>query len=65
LQKYINYCESELTKGVKLHWLLPPILNLYHGMIGNKKWKSHLVTQAPKRGNDLTVVTEAREYINE
>lgn len=65
LEKYIRYCESELTKGVKLHWLLPPVLNLYHGLAGNKKWKSHLVTQAPKRANDLNVFVEAREYINE
>lgn len=65
LEKYIRYCESELTKDVKLHWLLPPVLNLYHGIVGNKKWKSHLVTQAPIRGNDLSVFAEAREYINE
>jgi tRNA-dihydrouridine synthase A len=65
LEKYIHYCESELKKDVKLHWLLPPVLNLYHGIVGNKKWKSHLVTQATKRENDLSVFTEAKEYINE
>lgn len=65
LKKYIEYCQIQIQSGVKLHWLLPPILNLYHGMIGNKKWKSHLVTQAPKRENDLSVFVEAREYINE
>ncbi|MCF6319993.1 MAG: tRNA dihydrouridine(20/20a) synthase DusA [Proteobacteria bacterium] len=65
LQKYIQYCKSEVEKGVKLHWLLPPVLNLYHGLIGNKKWKSHLVTQAPKRNKDLTVFEEARGYIGE
>lgn len=63
LQKYIQYCESELAKNVKLHWLLPPVLNLYHGIAGNKKWKSHLVTQAPKRDKDLSVFEEARELI--
>lgn len=65
LKKYIQYCQIQLEKDVKLHWLLPPILNLYHGMIGNKKWKSHLVTQAPKRKNDLSVFLEARDFIHE
>ena len=65
LQKYILYCKSELNNNVKLHWLLPPILNLFHGMAGNKKWKSHLVSQAPKRDKDLSVFDEARELINE
>jgi tRNA-dihydrouridine synthase A len=65
LQQYIQYCQCEMAKGVKLHWLLPPILNLYHGLSGNKKWKSHLVTQAPKRDKDITVFSEARELIDE
>lgn len=65
LHKYIEYCQSELTKGAKLHWLLPPILNLFHGLPGNKKWKSHLVTQATKRDSDITVFEEARGYISE
>ena len=65
LQQYINYCQTQLKNNVKLHWLLPPVLNLYHGIAGNKKWKSHLVTQAPKREKDLTVFEEARGFINE
>ncbi len=65
LKKYIQYCESQLSKGVKLHWLLPPVLNLYHGIPGNKKWKSHLVTHAPKRDKDLMVFEEARGLICE
>ncbi len=63
LVDYRKYCQTQLTKGVKLHWLLPPILNIYHGLAGNKKWKSHLVTQATQRINDLTVFDEAREFI--
>lgn len=63
LHKYIQYCQLQLTKGVKLHWLLPPVLNLYHGIIGNKKWKSHLVNQAPKRYNDLSVFEEAKVFL--
>jgi tRNA-dihydrouridine synthase A len=65
LKKYIHYCQSEVNKGVKLHWLLPPVLNLFHGLPGNKKWKSHLVTEAPKRDKDLTVFEEARGCILE
>jgi len=63
LQQYMKYCQNQMQKGVKLHWLLPPVLNLYHGEVGNKKWKSYLVTQAPKRDNDISVFDEAREFI--
>ena len=63
LQKYMKYCQNQMQKDVKLHWLLPPILNLYHGIAGNKKWKSYLVTQAPKRDKDIDVFDEAREFI--
>ncbi len=63
LFEYVDYCQSQLQNNVKLHWLLPPVLNLFHGLVGNKKFKSHLVTQAPKRGNDLTVFEEARGFI--
>ncbi len=65
LLKYQDYCQQQIKKGVKLHWLLPPILNLYHGKIGNKKWKNHLVTQAPLRANDITIFEQAREFIHE
>jgi len=65
LRKYIHYCQSEVNKGVKLHWLLPPVLNLFHGLPGNKKWKSHLVTEAPKRDKDMSVFEEARGFIFE
>lgn len=65
LQQYIKYCQSQLNNGVKLHWLLPPVLNLFHGIAGNKKWKNHLVTQTTKRENDLSVFEEARGFINE
>ncbi|MCF6288475.1 MAG: tRNA dihydrouridine(20/20a) synthase DusA [Proteobacteria bacterium] len=63
LQKYSEYCQTQIANGVKLHWLLPPVLNLYHGLTGNKKWKSYLVTQAPKRAGDVNVFQEAREFI--
>ena len=63
LNQYIEYCIRQMAQGVKLHWLLPPILGLYHGLAGNKKWKNHLVTQAPIRINDSTVFNEARELI--
>lgn len=63
LSAYMSYCESQMAAGLKLHWLLPPILGLFHGLPGNKKWKSHLVAQAPSRVNDLSVFNEARAMI--
>ncbi len=53
LSAYIDYCQSMIQQGLSLHWLIRPILGLYHGFPGNKKWKSHLVTEAPRRKDDV------------
>lgn len=63
LDQYIDYCKLQVEKGAKLHWLLPPVLGLFHGLPGNKKWKNHLVTEAPVRGQDFSVFDEAREFL--
>jgi len=63
LKSYQDYCEKQIEHGVKLHWLIPPILNLYHGIAGNKKWKNYLVTQSPLRQNDLSIFDDARDCI--
>jgi tRNA-dihydrouridine synthase A len=64
LAAYTAYCAHMIEQGVSLHWLIRPILGLYHGMPGNKKWKSHLVTEAPRRKTDVSVIQEAREKVN-
>jgi tRNA-dihydrouridine synthase A len=64
LAAYTAYCAHMIEQGVSLHWLIRPILGLYHGMPGNKKWKSYLVTEAPRRKTDLSVIQEAREKVN-
>jgi tRNA-dihydrouridine synthase A len=63
LKQYQDYCEGQLLQGVKLHWLLSPILNLYHGLAGNKKWKNYLVTQSDKYQNDISIFDQARKFI--
>lgn len=64
LGEYIEYCQAMIKQGLSLHWLIRPILGLYHGFPGNKKWKSHLVTEAPRRNNDVGVIKEARDQVN-
>lgn len=64
LLSYVEYCQTMIDQGLSLHWLIRPILGLYHGLPGNKKWKSHLVTEAPRRKEDVTVITEAREWVS-
>ena len=64
LAAYVRYCETQIQTGLKMHWMLPPILGLFHGLPGNKKWKSYLVAQAPKRGDDLRVFSEARSMVD-
>jgi tRNA-dihydrouridine synthase A len=64
LSAYIEYCHTMIQQGLSLHWLIRPILGLYHGFPGNKKWKSHLVTETPRRKDDVSVIKEAREWVN-
>lgn len=63
LSLYTDYCHEMIQQGLSLHWLIRPILGLYHGFPGNKKWKSHLVTEAPRRKDDVAVIKEAREWV--
>ncbi len=63
LQAYKAYCAEQIDKGLSLHWLIRPILGLYHGQMGNKKYKSYLVTEAPRRKNDVAVLDEARAFV--
>jgi len=64
LSAYMEYCQQMIQQGFSLHWLIRPILGLYHGFPGNKKWKSHLVTEAPRRNQDVAVIKEARDWVN-
>ncbi|WP_223789861.1 tRNA dihydrouridine(20/20a) synthase DusA [Marinicella meishanensis] len=63
LTAYVAYCQAMLQQGLSLHWLIRPILGLFHGLPGNKKWKSHLVTEGPRRKDDVSVIAEAREWV--
>lgn len=64
LLAYTEYCQQMIKQGLSLHWLIRPILGLYHGFPGNKKWKSHLVTESPRRKDDVSVIREARDWVN-
>lgn len=64
LNAYQDYCVKMLAQGLNLHWLIRPILGLFHGFPGSKKWKSYLVTEAPKRQQDIRVLSEARSRVN-
>ncbi len=63
LDLYSEYCENRLSENTTLHRLIRPVLGLYHGLPGNKKFKCHLSTESCRRSRDLNVITEAREYI--
>jgi tRNA-dihydrouridine synthase A len=64
LNAYQDYCVQMMAQGLNLHWLIRPILGLFHGFPGSKKWKSYLVTEAPKRKDDIRVLNEARSIVN-
>ena len=64
LLAYQDYCRDMLLGGVNLHWMIRPMLGLFHGLPGNKKWKSYLVTESPRRPKDVSVITEARAFVH-
>lgn len=43
-QQYICYLESSEIKHGSISLMIKPILNLAHGLPGNKQWKAHLLS---------------------
>lgn len=64
LTAYQQYCAEQIQQGQKMSWLIRPILGLYHGHAGNKKYKSQLVQQAAKHPQDHTIIAEAQQFID-
>ena len=52
---YITYAKQQFSAGVKLNFLIRPILGLFHGLPGARQWRGYLTTEAYKqeRGVEL------------
>jgi tRNA-dihydrouridine synthase A len=55
----IPYAEKLVANGTPLHALTRHVMGLFQGMPGGRLWRRHLSENAPKRGDDASVLREA------
>ena len=55
----IPYAERLVESGSPLHALTRHVMGLFQGMPGGKIWRRHLSENAPRRGDDPHLLTEA------
>lgn len=56
---YRAYLQEELKQGCALHHLIRPLLNLFHGLPGARRFRRHLSENAHKSGAGLALFDEA------
>lgn len=61
LQKYIDYIQSMTTQYNARSLVLKPLLNLAHGMAGNRHWKAHVLSI--QNLNDTALFSQALEIL--
>jgi tRNA-dihydrouridine synthase A len=59
LAEYREYAAARVAEGVRLQTLVKPLLTLFQGQPGARAYRRHLSEQAPKRPDDVEVITEA------
>lgn len=64
VQDYMEYMESQLTKGVYLRRMTIHLLSLFHGQPGAKAWRRYLSEHAPNKNAGLEVVEQALKFVN-
>ncbi|WP_020558050.1 tRNA dihydrouridine(20/20a) synthase DusA [Thiofilum flexile] len=65
LTAYLDYIEQQLSLGVPLQHLTKPILGLFQGLAGAKRFRRHISEQAHKKEADIRVVMQAMSYVSE
>jgi tRNA-dihydrouridine synthase A len=61
LRRYLEYAGDELSNGVALRHLTPPLLGLFQGQPGTKVWKRYIAEHGHQEGAGLDVLHEAAE----
>ncbi|MCO4762268.1 MAG: tRNA dihydrouridine(20/20a) synthase DusA [Myxococcales bacterium] len=56
---HLPYVEAMLQRGSRLHHLTRPMLTLFRGQPGGKRWRRHISTHAHKSGAGVEVLTDA------
>lgn len=59
VEAYLPYVSAQLAKRVPLHAMTRHMLGLFQHVPGARAWRRHLSENAPRRSDDLSVLTEA------
>jgi len=65
LERYIDYMEEQLKKGVYLKHMSRHILGLFPAMAGAKAWRRHISENAHKKGAGIEVIRTAVEFLSD
>jgi len=63
LEKYIEYMQEQLGRGVYLKQMSRHILGLFSGMRGAKAWRRYISENAHKEGAGVEVIREAARFL--
>jgi len=65
VEQLIPYAENLVAKGTPLHALTRHLMGLFQGLPGGRLWRRHLSENAPRRGDDPSVLREALALVHE
>jgi tRNA-dihydrouridine synthase A len=60
---YIDYCEQQLTNGVRLHHLSRHLLGLYQGTKGARRFRRFISDNVHRSNADVGIIYRALEYV--
>jgi tRNA-dihydrouridine synthase A len=61
----VPYAQNLVANGTRLHALTRHLMGLFQGQAGGRIWRRHLSENAPQRGDDPKVLTEALDLVLE
>ncbi|HSH41979.1 MAG TPA: tRNA dihydrouridine(20/20a) synthase DusA [Arenicellales bacterium] len=59
LQRYMDYCEQQLARGVPLSRLTRHVIGLFQGCRGARAWRRHISEHAHRAGAGVEVLAQA------
>ncbi|MDO3386967.1 tRNA dihydrouridine(20/20a) synthase DusA [Gilvimarinus sp. SDUM040013] len=63
MREFVNYCEEELSKGVKLSSMTRHTLGLYQGLPGARRFRRVISENAHKSGAGVDVIWQALQEV--
>lgn len=65
LMQFMDYCEEQMTKGIRLNYMTRHILGLYQGMPGARRFRRVISEEAHKAGAGVPLLHRALSAMNE